>query len=258
MAPSYFSFSYTPLLDDSGAIGGIFCSAVETTAAVRLAQAQEALRRADRQKDDFLATLAHELRNPLAPLRTGLHVLQRGTGTPEEQRVRNIMQRQLDHMVRPVDELLDIARISQGKIVLSRETLQLQLVLQHAVDACRPLLDAQGHTLSAMARRHYPAGSGGGQPAEQCGQVHAPRRPCHLARDGRRRGASRNRRGRWYRHAQGCAAAGVRTLRAAGPAAGARRPGSGSRFLAWLPRARRCTASIPRRASRSGGEPSIR
>ena len=111
-------------------------------------QAQEALRRADRQKDDFLATLAHELRNPLAPLRTGLHVLQRGTGTPEEQRVRNIMQRQLDHMVRLVDELLDIARISQGKIVLSRETLQLQLVLQHAVDACRPLLDAQGHTLA--------------------------------------------------------------------------------------------------------------
>ena len=80
-------------------------------------------------------------------LRTGLHVMQRGTGTPQEQRVRGIMERQLDHMVRLVDELLDIARISQGTLVLTRETLQLQLVLEHAVDACRPLLDAQGHTL---------------------------------------------------------------------------------------------------------------
>jgi CheY-like chemotaxis protein len=110
-------------------------------------EAQEALRRADRQKDDFLGTLAHELRNPLAPLRTGLHVLQRGSSTPEERRLFKIMERQLDHMMHLVDELLDIARISQGKIVLKRETLPLQSVLEHAVDACRPLLDAQGHTL---------------------------------------------------------------------------------------------------------------
>jgi signal transduction histidine kinase/ActR/RegA family two-component response regulator len=143
---------YAPMFDESGRVTGVFCQGQDVTMADAAQQAtkeaHEALRRADRQKDDFLATLAHELRNPLAPLRTGLHVLQRGTGTPEEQRVRNIMQRQLDHMVRLVDELLDIARISQGKIVLSRETLQLHLVLQHAVDACRPLLDAQGHTLA--------------------------------------------------------------------------------------------------------------
>jgi PAS domain S-box-containing protein len=111
-------------------------------------EAREALRRADRQKDDFLATLAHELRNPLAPLRTGLHLLQRGGGAPEQAaRVHGIMQRQLDHMVRLVDDLLDIARISQGKISLRQEHLALHTVLEQAVDVCRPLMDAQGHTL---------------------------------------------------------------------------------------------------------------
>jgi PAS domain S-box-containing protein len=111
-------------------------------------EAREALRRADRQKDDFLATLAHELRNPLAPLRTGLHLLQRGGGAPEQTaRVHGIMQRQLDHMVRLVDDLLDIARISQGKISLRQEHLALHTVLEQAVDVCRPLMDAQGHTL---------------------------------------------------------------------------------------------------------------
>ena len=122
----HFATRVVPELAADGTVGHVLGVTRDIT---DIWQAQEALRSADRQKDDFLATLAHELRNPLAPLRTGLHVLQRGTGTPEEQRVRNIMQRQLDHMVRLVDELLDIARISQGKIVLSRETLQLQLVL---------------------------------------------------------------------------------------------------------------------------------
>ena len=112
-----------------------------------LLQAQEALQRADRQKDDFLATLAHELRNPLAPLRTGLHVLKRGGSAQETAKVRAIMERQLDHMVRLVDELLDIARISQGKIALRKEVLPLHSVLEQAVEASRPLLDAQAHTL---------------------------------------------------------------------------------------------------------------
>ncbi|WP_332825025.1 PAS domain-containing protein [Ramlibacter sp.] len=111
-------------------------------------QAREALRRSDRQKDDFLAMLAHELRNPLAPLRTGLHVLQRGAAPPAQMaQVHGIMQRQLDHMVRLVDDLLDIARISQGKILLRKEIVPLHTVLEQAVDVCRPLMDAQKHTL---------------------------------------------------------------------------------------------------------------
>ncbi len=140
----HYSSRLVPEPAADGTVGHVLAVTRDIT---DLWEAQEALRRADRQKDDFLGTLAHELRNPLAPLRTGLHVLQRGSSTPEEQRVCKIMARQLDHMVRLVDELLDIARISQGKIVLARETLPLQSVLEHAVDACRPLLDAQGHTL---------------------------------------------------------------------------------------------------------------
>ena len=116
-----------------------------------LKQAQEALRGADRQKDDFLATLAHELRNPLAPLRTGLDLLKKADASTDQRRVRDIMGRQLNHMVRLVDELLDVARISQGKIALQRETLPLQTVLDQAVEAARPWLDANAHQLEVQA-----------------------------------------------------------------------------------------------------------
>jgi PAS domain S-box-containing protein len=110
-------------------------------------EAREALRRADRQKDEFLATLAHELRNPLAPLRTGLEVMRR-TGLPDSlDKVRGIMARQLDHMVRLVDELLDVARIEQGKMVLRRDVVSLNEVLREAVEGCRPAIDAAGITL---------------------------------------------------------------------------------------------------------------
>jgi PAS domain S-box-containing protein len=140
-----FATRLVPEIGDTGTVDHVLGVTRDVTEAWL---AQEALRRADRQKDDFLATLAHELRNPLAPLRTGLSVLKRRPGPGEEQRVREIMERQLDHMVRLVDELLDIARISQGKVVLRREVLPLATVLEHAVDAGLPLLDAQGHTLA--------------------------------------------------------------------------------------------------------------
>ena len=132
-------------LDASGRAKTMTGACVDIT---DLCRAREALRLADRQKDDFLATLAHELRNPLAPLRTGLHLLQGGSVPPEQAaRVHGIMQRQLDHMVRLVDDLLDIARISQGKIALRKEQLALHTILEQAVEVSRPLMDAQGHTL---------------------------------------------------------------------------------------------------------------
>jgi PAS domain S-box-containing protein len=114
---------------------------------------REALRLADRQKDDFLATLAHELRNPLAPLRTGLHLLQNIQGglPPQAERVLGIMQRQLDHMVRLVDDLLDIARIRQGKILLRQDALSLQFVLEQALEGVQTLLDARGHRVTMEA-----------------------------------------------------------------------------------------------------------
>jgi len=110
---------------------------------------REALKLADCQKDDFLATLAHELRNPLAPLRTGLHLLQNMKSGISSQttQVLGIMQRQLDHMVHLVDDLLDIARIRQGKIQLRQDPLTLHAVLEQALEGAQSLLDARGHQI---------------------------------------------------------------------------------------------------------------
>ena len=140
----HFISSLVPEFGAHGQVEFALCITRDSTEAWR---AQEALRRADRQKDDFLATLAHELRNPLAPLRTGLAVLQRSGSTPEQAHVQGIMERQLDHMVRLVDELLDVARISQGKVVLRRELLPLDAVLNQAVEAARPWLETHSHAL---------------------------------------------------------------------------------------------------------------
>lgn len=131
-------------LDPTGRAKTMTGACVDITDYVRT---REALKLADRQKDDFLATLAHELRNPLAPLRTGLQLLQniKGELPSQADQVLGIMQRQLDHMVHLVDDLLDIARIRQGKILLKQEPLSLQSVLEQALEGVQALLDAQGH-----------------------------------------------------------------------------------------------------------------
>lgn len=105
----------------------------------------EHLREQDRRKDEFLAVLAHELRNPLAPIRTGLGVLAMDPAGPAADRARGTMARQLGHMVRLVDDLLDVSRISRGKLELRRERVAAQVVVEHALEASRPLLDAAGH-----------------------------------------------------------------------------------------------------------------
>lgn len=110
---------------------------------------EESLREAHGYKDRFLATLAHELRNPLAPLRTGLKVLRMAPAKNDTTaRTEEIMDRQLTAMVRLVDDLLDVSRISTGKLLLRREPVYLNDVLQNAIDASRPLLDAFQHTLN--------------------------------------------------------------------------------------------------------------
>ncbi|HZW74693.1 MAG TPA: ATP-binding protein, partial [Caldimonas sp.] len=104
-------------------------------------ESEQRLREADRRKDEFLATLAHELRNPLAPIRTGLELIRLGGGTPASiERVRGIMDRQISHMVRLVDDLLDISRITSGKIQLQRQPAVLSDLVDGAVEATRAFI----------------------------------------------------------------------------------------------------------------------
>ena len=114
------------------------------------------LAESDRRKTEFLATLAHELRNPLAPLRNGLHLMRLAGADPQAlERTRDMMDRQVAHMVRLIDDLLDVARISSGKVELRRERVSLQGVVDSAVETSAPLFEAGGHTLEL----HLPADS---------------------------------------------------------------------------------------------------
>ena len=113
-------------------------------------QLVEALRESDQKKDDFIALLAHELRNPLAPIRNGLQDLRLAGGDVDAVGdARAMMDRQLSHMVRLIDDLLDVSRISRNKMELRRERVLLGDVIGSAVETARPLIEAAGHDLSA-------------------------------------------------------------------------------------------------------------
>lgn len=105
------------------------------------------LRESNRRKDEFLAILAHELRNPLAPVRSGLQVLQLSQDPATLASLLPMLQRQVDHMARLVDDLLEVSRISSGKVELQPEPVELSTSLHGAVETCRPLLDARQHRL---------------------------------------------------------------------------------------------------------------
>jgi signal transduction histidine kinase len=110
-----------------------------------LEAAAQALRRADRHKDSFLAVLAHELRNPVAALSGGLHLLGKDIAPERAQDIRTRMDRMLAHLTHLVDDLLDVSRVSQGKISLKKERIALGEVLQSAIEASQHNLDAEGH-----------------------------------------------------------------------------------------------------------------
>jgi PAS domain S-box-containing protein len=102
-------------------------------------EARDALREADRRKDEFLATLAHELRNPLAPIRNAVQLLKRARSTePSGVMARDIIDRQVGHMVRLIDDLLDVSRITRGKLELRRQPVELARVIEQAVETSRP------------------------------------------------------------------------------------------------------------------------
>ncbi len=108
-------------------------------------EAEEALKEADRRKDEFLAMLAHELRNPLAPIRTGLDIL--AGSMDHDQETVGIMQQQVEHVVRLVDDLLDVSRIMLGKIELRRELVELAALVKRSVAAVRPLIESRRQEL---------------------------------------------------------------------------------------------------------------
>jgi signal transduction histidine kinase len=114
-----------------------------------LARSEEALRLADRRKDEFLAMLGHELRNPLAPIRNALHLMQKpGVTDSVMNRGREIIGRQIDHLTRLVDDLLDVSRIAHGKIKLQESVCEIATVIHQAVEPSRPLIEARQQELS--------------------------------------------------------------------------------------------------------------
>ncbi len=142
----------TPIRDDRGKIVFLAPTGVDVTdrrrAEDETRRLAEALSRSDRLKDEFLAMLAHELRNPLAPLRNGLEILRlKGDDASTVERLRTMMERQLGQLVHLVNDLMDVTRISNGKIVLKRQRTDLKDVIATAIETTQPLLDAKRHRL---------------------------------------------------------------------------------------------------------------
>jgi signal transduction histidine kinase len=135
-----------PFHDDAGRLCGAVNVLVDIT---DRKQAEEALRESDQRKSEFLALLAHELRNPLAPLRNGLQIMRLADYERSAvEQARAVMERQLGHMVRLIDDLLDLSRITKGKIELRKERIDLSAAVRDAVETSRPIIEESGHQLS--------------------------------------------------------------------------------------------------------------
>jgi signal transduction histidine kinase len=115
---------------------------------VERARAEQALREADRNKDEFLAMLAHELRNPLAPIRNAVHLMRMNLSQEQLRSSREVIERQLSYLTRLVDDLLDVSRITRGKIALSSEPVEIATLIARAVETIQPLIEDRGHALS--------------------------------------------------------------------------------------------------------------
>ena len=144
LIPAFLTINALP--PDTGVAVGVLVTDLTTQRRhEKLAAAVEALREADRRKDEFLAMLAHELRNPLTPIRYALQILQLNDGDAAEVKsMSEIMDRQVSQMVRLIDDLLDVSRISRGKIELRTGLVELALVVSHALEAARPACEGGG------------------------------------------------------------------------------------------------------------------
>lgn len=145
-APSecWFDFVYQPLLDDAGRPRGVAVVAFEVT---ELASAKKAAEAASRAKDEFLAMLGHELRNPLAPIVTALQLM-RMRGGDFAVKERAVIERQTHHLVALVDDLLDVSRVAEGKIQLSRQVVEMADVIARAIETASPLIEQKRHALA--------------------------------------------------------------------------------------------------------------
>jgi len=140
------SLSAAPLREAGGGIRGVVLLFADVTERKR---AEQSLKEADRAKNEFLATLAHELRNPLSPIRNATEILRlRGDASPELQWALDVIDRQMQHMTRLVDDLLDISRITMNRLELRREPIDVGEIVKDAVEACRPILDDCEHRLT--------------------------------------------------------------------------------------------------------------
>ncbi|MCU1385097.1 MAG: hypothetical protein JWL71_3794 [Acidobacteria bacterium] len=152
----YLTFVYAPFRDVRGEIEGVFVIASDVTDQVlarqQVDQLHDAAEAANRAKDEFLAMLGHELRNPLAPIQTALQLMRlRGDGSAE--RERTVIQRQVDHLTRLVDDLLDVSRIERGKVELKRERVEIADIVAKAIETASPLLEQRRHTLEVVVPR---------------------------------------------------------------------------------------------------------
>jgi signal transduction histidine kinase/DNA-binding response OmpR family regulator len=144
MTDLYVDFVYLPLRDTDGKISSIFIHGVDRTKEVKTTQL---LQEQDTRKDEFLATLAHELRNPLAPIRNSFQLLKRSPTAAVIDSTLPVMERQLGALVRLIDDLLDVSRISSGKIVLKRQRVSIQDIATAALETSQPLIDSAGHVV---------------------------------------------------------------------------------------------------------------
>jgi signal transduction histidine kinase/CheY-like chemotaxis protein len=142
----YIDFVYQPIRDANGDVSGIFVEGADVSARK---QVEDELRAANRQKDQFLAMLAHELRNPLAPIMTAAQLLKVGRLDPRSvANASEIIVRQASHMTDLVNDLLDVSRVTRGLVTLEKEELDLNVIVSAAVEQVRPLIDARRHSLT--------------------------------------------------------------------------------------------------------------
>ncbi|HEV3484672.1 MAG TPA: ATP-binding protein [Vicinamibacterales bacterium] len=156
----YFNFVYSPFRNVEGEIEGVFVIASDVTEQVlarnQVNQLREAAEAANRAKDEFLAMLGHELRNPLSPILTALQLM-RLRGSDASERERTVIERQVTHLTRLVDDLLDVSRIARGKVELKEEIVEIAEVVAKAIEMTSPLLEQRMHTLDLdVPRRGLP------------------------------------------------------------------------------------------------------